>query len=164
MTVTEARELFAFDSWATRRMFNAAATLTEAELRKTALSSFPSALATLAHIVAGDWIWLRRWKGENPTAMPVWVSAPGFADLRATLDALEAERTEFLETLVDADLERTVEFRFLNGTPGSHPLGKLMRHVVNHSTYHRGQLVTLLRQLGAVPPGTDFTTFLSEGR
>jgi uncharacterized damage-inducible protein DinB len=50
----------------------------------------------------------------------------------------------------------------LDGQPFAHPLGKLMRHVVNHSTYHRGQLATQLRQLGQTPPNTDFTRFLRE--
>ena len=37
-----------------------------------------------------------------------------------------------------------------------------MRHVVNHATYHRGQVATMLRQLGAVPAGTDLFTYVYE--
>jgi uncharacterized damage-inducible protein DinB len=39
-----------------------------------------------------------------------------------------------------------------------------MRHVVNHSTYHRGQLAMMLRQLGQAPPSTDFTRYLREAK
>jgi uncharacterized damage-inducible protein DinB len=57
-----------------------------------------------------------------------------------------------------------VSYRAPDGLAFSHPLGQLIRHVVNHSTYHRGQLATLLRQLGQTPPSTDFTKYLREGK
>jgi uncharacterized damage-inducible protein DinB len=55
-----------------------------------------------------------------------------------------------------------ISYHALDGHPYAHPLEKLMRHVVNHSTYHRGQLATQLRQLGHTPPNTDFIRFLRE--
>ena len=71
-------------------------------------------------------------------------------------------RTSFLAQLTDADLEGVVSYRAPDGQAFSHPFGQLMRHVVNHSTYHRGQLATQLRQLGHTPPNTDFTRYLRE--
>lgn len=43
-------------------------------------------------------------------------------------------------------------------------LGELIQHLLNHSTYHRGQVALLLRQLGQSPPATDFRLFLTESR
>ncbi|HEX4966082.1 MAG TPA: DinB family protein [Thermoanaerobaculia bacterium] len=164
MTTGEARELFGYESWATALMFSAAEALTQEQREALAASSFPSISATLAHIVAVEWIWLRRWLGDSPKSMPAWADKPTLAELKVQLAAVEAERTSFLAPLTDADLEVAVSYRAPDGLAFSHPLGQLIRHVVNHSTYHRGQLATLLRQLGHTPPNTDFTRYLREGK
>jgi len=161
MTPDEARELFDYDSWANGLMFGAAKALTPEQIQTPLESSFPSFLATLAHIVGVEWLWLRRWEGEDPRAMPDWVRSPDLADLEHRLRTVEAERAAFL---AEADLERVVSYHGLDGQAFSLPLGKLMRHVVNHSTYHRGQLATMLRQLGQAPPGTDFTLYLRQAQ
>jgi uncharacterized damage-inducible protein DinB len=57
-----------------------------------------------------------------------------------------------------------VEFRFLDGRPGAFRLGDLLKHVVNHSSYHRGQLVTMVRQAGGEVVSTDFVTWLDPRR
>ena len=164
MTTEEARELFGFGSWATARMFSAAEALPPEELDAPAVSSFPSLRATLAHIVGAEWIWLRRWLGESPASAPVWAGEPTLSELKSQLAAVEAERGAFLSQLTDADLRGVVAYRGADGAGFSHPLGQLMRHVVNHSTYHRGQLAAQLRQLGHTPPSTDFTRYLREGK
>jgi uncharacterized damage-inducible protein DinB len=164
MTIGEARELFGYGSWAAARMFGAAEALTQDQLEAAAASSFPSLLATLAHIVGAEWIWLRRWLGESPTSMPDWAGTPTLQELRVRLAAVEAERASFLARLTDADLDAPLAYRGMDGQAFSHPLGQLVRHVVNHSTYHRGQLATQLRQLGHTPPNTDFTRFLREAK
>jgi uncharacterized damage-inducible protein DinB len=164
MTIDEARELFAYTAWANGRMLDAAAQLPAEKLSATAASSFPSILGTLGHIVGTEWIWLRRWHGDSPTATPAWVAGSSLSELRARLAAVEAEREGFLGGLADADLERIVEYRRLSGEAHADRLADLVRHAVNHSTYHRGQLATQLRQLGAHPPGTDLLIYLRSGR
>jgi uncharacterized damage-inducible protein DinB len=160
MTVDEARGLFGYSSWATGRMFEAAAALPADQLSATVASSFPSILGTLGHIVGTEWIWLRRWQGDSPTAAPVWATGPSLSELRARLSQIEGERDGFLAGLRDADLERLVEYRRISGEACADLLSDLVRHAVNHSTYHRGQLATQLRQLGVQPPGTDFITYI----
>jgi uncharacterized damage-inducible protein DinB len=164
MTTDEARQLFGYGSWATARMFSAAEALGQEQLEAPIVSSFPSIGATLAHIVGTEWIWLRRWLGTSPTSGPDWAVKPTLTELKVQLAAIEAERASFLARLTDADLEGVVSYRAPDGLAFSHPLGELMRHVVNHSTYHRGQLATLLRQLGHTPPNTDFTRYLREAK
>jgi uncharacterized damage-inducible protein DinB len=160
MTIQEARELFSYCAWANDRMFSAAEALSPEQLLATAASSFPSVRGTLGHIVGAEWLWLRRWRGESPSAAPAWVTGSTLADLRGHLSTLEAERDEYLAALADADLERVVEYRTLAGKAYADPLGDLLRHVVNHSTYHRGQVATQLRQLGQAPPSTDLIVYL----
>ncbi len=167
MTTDEAGELFGYSSWATARMFSAAEALTQEEREAVVPSSFPSILATLAHIVGVEWVWFRRWLGESPKSMPAWVDPPDpptLMELRVQLATIEEERAAFLASLTDADLEGVVSYRAPDGLAFSHPLGQLIRHVVNHSTYHRGQLATQLRQLGQTPPSTDFTKYIREAK
>jgi uncharacterized damage-inducible protein DinB len=164
MTTQEAKQLFDFNSWANARMVSAAKALTAEQLEAPLVSSFPSLKDTLAHIVGTEWIWLRRWLGDSPTSVPGWVAEPRLAELEVQLAAVESERASFLARLTEADLDEVISYRALDGLPFSLPLGQLIRHVVNHSTYHRGQLATLLRQLGHTPPSTDFTRYLREAK
>ena len=164
MTTDEARQLFAYGSWANALVFVAAEALSDEQLGAAAPSSFPSVRATLAHIVGAEWIWLRRWVGESPSTAPSWVAQSSLVELETHSLALDAERRSFLTTLSEADFERVVDYRTLSGQAYSDQLGDLIRHVVNHSTYHRGQLTTQLRQLGQVPPNTDLIRYLRQVR
>jgi uncharacterized damage-inducible protein DinB len=74
MTSDGARELFGYSAWANGRIFGAAEALTAEQASATIASSFPSILGTLGHIVGTEWIWLRRWLGEAPTAAPGWLA------------------------------------------------------------------------------------------
>lgn len=150
--------MFAYNEWANARMIETIRGLSDEQFTQNIPSSFPTIRETLAHIAVGEWLWLRRWKGENPTARPEWVTGAPLAKIEDELRAIESDRGEFLSTLTDADLDRIVEYRTLAGDPFSNQLGDLMVHLVNHGTYHRGQLTTMLRQVGAKPPATDFVT------
>jgi len=160
MTADEARELFAYGVWANGRAFDAVEALAPEQLTTPVASSFPSVRGTLGHVVAAEWVWLRRWLGESPSAMPAWVSDASLAELRVQLAAVEAQRDQYLETLSDSDLARVVEYRTLAGKVCSDPLAGLMRHLVNHSTYHRGQVATQMRHVGLVPPTTDLIEYM----
>jgi uncharacterized damage-inducible protein DinB len=162
MSIDEARQLFAYGAWANDRVLAAAESLTEAQLVAAAASSFPSVAATLAHIVGAEWIWLRRWLGDNPAA-PEWTRGASLAELRRQLAVVEAERSSYLASLTDGGLEQVVSYRNLAGQAYSNRLCDLMRHVVNHSTHHRGQAIAQLRQFGVTPPNTDLITYLRQG-
>ena len=164
MTSEEAKQMFGYGTWANALFFRVAEGLTQEQLEAKAAGSFPSVVGTLAHIVSAEWVWLRRWLGESPSAMPDWVAMPSLPELKLRLASVEAERDPFVSALADADLDRVVSYRTLAGQAFSDPLGDLIRHVVNHSTYHRGQLVAQLRQLGQTPPNTDLIRYLRESK
>ena len=159
MNAGEIRHLFAYTEWANARILETIDGLTEEQYTRTIESSFPSIAATLAHIVSVEWVWLRRWKGESPAVVPPWTSGAPRETLREQLRAVESERAEFLAALDDAALATPVSYRNIKGDPFTFPLGRLLLHLVNHSTYHRGQLTTMLRQAGASPPATDLLLF-----
>jgi uncharacterized damage-inducible protein DinB len=79
--------------------------------------------------------------------------------LRAELGTVQRDRRAFVAALTDHNLARPITFTLLSGYTNTHPLRDLMLHATNHSTYHRGQVTTMLRQLGAQPPSTDYLLF-----
>lgn len=160
----EVRELFAFNRWANRRLLDAAAALDDDALARDMGSSFPSVLTTLAHIVSADWIWLRRWAGQSPTAAPAEWSLTSLASIRERWDEVEAERSAVLAELDDEALQREVDYCNTAGSAFTSRMDEMLRHVVDHSTYHRGQVVTMLRQLGGTPPATGLIVFYRERR
>jgi uncharacterized damage-inducible protein DinB len=64
----------------------------------------------------------------------------------------EGKVRAFLAGLGEGGVNRVIEYTLLNGTAGASPFWQMAQHVVNHASYHRGQVVTMLRQLGAAPP------------
>ena len=159
----ELRDLFGYHRWANARVLDATAGLPTADFERDLGNSFGSIRATLAHVLGADWVWLRRWLGESPKAFPEWDVAT-HAALRERWREVEGEQREFLDGLGESDVERVVAYTMLSGAAFSNPLGELCRHVVNHATYHRGQVVTLLRQLGVEPPHTDLILYYRERR
>lgn len=159
MDIEHFLSLYRYNEWANGRYYEILVNLSPEQLEARVESSFPSLLATFAHIVSAEWVWLRRWLGESPSTFPDWLAEPRLADLRERLDAVESERLRFLEGLDAPRLSSSVSYRTLSGDSHSDRLADLLFHVVNHSSYHRGQLATLLRQVGGQPVGTDFVLF-----
>jgi len=164
MTNAELRSLFEFNDWANARTFAAVGALTAEQLTLDNKSSLPSVLLTAAHIVGAEWIWLERWIGRSTGGFPAWVLQPDLADLLVRLRAVEAERAQYLAGLPEGAATSMVAFKLMNGTEDQQPVEVMVRHVVNHSTYHRGQIAAFIRQFGIKPPSTDYIAFAREHR
>ena len=156
------RELYRYNSWANSRLFHSVAHLSANEFTQDLRSSYPSLRDTLLHIVSAEWIWLERWKGSSPQSMFQAGDFPDPAALRARWSDVEIDQQAFLETVTPERLFAPVAYVNLRGQTWQYPLWQQMYHVVNHSTYHRGQLTTMLRQLDAQPIATDFLVFYDE--
>lgn len=151
----ELTELVAFNDWATRRIFEAVGTLSAGEWTAEVGGSFSTIAQTMGHSVGAEWIWLERWKGSSPSSAPGWMKEPKADELAERWEEVAAERARWLAARTEADVGAPLDYRRLDGEPGSTRLDVLVRHVVNHSTYHRGQVAAFLRTLGKVPPSTD---------
>jgi uncharacterized damage-inducible protein DinB len=168
MTKDDIQLLFEYDRWANNRVLQAVSTLSAEEFTRDL--GFRSVRDTLVHIIGGEWIWLAYWK-EPPD------SPSSLADLRTRRDVLfkpdafpnlaavnlrwtevEKQQTEFVSQLTNQLLETLLPFRTTQVS-----LAHLMQHLANHSTYHRGQVALMLRQLKAESLATDFHVFLLEG-
>jgi uncharacterized damage-inducible protein DinB len=151
--------LLDYTEWANRRVIRCAATLPVAEFCKDLESSHGGVRGTLTHMMGAEWIWLERWKGVSPTK---GLDEGEFKDvlaLRSRWKAIEAHRRSWFENLDEAAVAKTVRYKNLKGQSYRAPLWQLLQHVCNHSTYHRGQVVTLLRQLGARVVATDMVVW-----
>src|ERR1700689_3822285 len=87
-------------------------------------------------------------------------------DIRLLYDfnawANDRNMVDFPASLNADDLHRIVQYKTVAGTAQAQPLWQMLQHVANHSTYHRGQVTTLLRQLGAKATSTDLIAFYRE--
>jgi uncharacterized damage-inducible protein DinB len=155
--------LYRYNLWANEQVLDAVSRLSRDDFTRDLKSSHGSIHETLTHLVWGEWIWLRRWKGESPTTVFSPADFPDVASLREQLQAVALERAAFLEDLTTERLAHVIEYRNVKGETWRYPLWQQLYHVVNHSTYHRGQVVTMLRQVGAAPTPMDFLVYYDEG-
>jgi uncharacterized damage-inducible protein DinB len=155
-------ELFAYTRWANNRILDATARLSQDQLTRDLGNSFPSVRDTLLHIIGAEWVWLSRWNGVSPGALPAWSDVASHDAIRQRFGEIDAERAAYLDRLDPVALNEVIHYRNLKGDSLSGPLWQLHLHVVNHSTYHRGQVVTMLRQLGHSAPSTDLVQFYRE--
>jgi uncharacterized damage-inducible protein DinB len=162
MTPELTRQLFDYNAWANHRALEAAAQLTDEQFVKPLGSSFSSVRDTLVHICGGEWIWLERFLGNSPSAIPNDSSIQTVAALRKHWQPQGEKLFAYVNGLTQADLDRTLEYKTLNFGTYKNPLWQSLQHLANHGTYHRGQVATMLRQLGAKPILTDLMHFYRE--
>lgn len=158
----EMRELFTFNAWAMRRLLDDTAKLSEEEIKRDMGNSFSSIRDTLVHMVGAEWVWLSRWQGTSPNAIPNTKANMGHGEVVQWWQQINDEREAFFATLTEEALDRMIAYRNFAGKDFAFPLWQMLRHVVNHATYHRGQVVTMMRQLGHAPTATDMILMYQE--
>jgi len=156
------RQLYDYNRWADRRILAMASTLTNEDFIRSMGNSFSSVRDTLSHILGAEWIWLERWQGRSPKALLDAATFPKVQSLESRWETVEHDQTQFIEALTPQRLVEELAYLNQRGQLYSYPLWKQMVHVVNHSSYHRGQATTLLRQLGAEAVSTDFLVYYDE--
>ena len=152
-------ELFAYNAWANRRLFTALAALPEADYKRDLKTSFASLHGTVGHIVWAEELWLRRWQQAPPPAVAQGKDLGSLAAAQQRWEAIEADRALFLAGLAAARLEDVIVVKASTGGEFRHPLRETLLHAVDHSSYHRGQLVSMLRQLGQTPPPNGLVAY-----
>ncbi len=151
-----------YNEWANKLIIEAIFKLQEADVDKEITSSFSSIRKTVYHVWSAEFVWLQRLQlAEHP----VWIAAVFDGTFHAACtdwQRVSAELTHFIEKQFDdRSFGHEVVYHDLKRHPHKTPVSEILQHVFNHSTYHRGQLVTMLRQAGLNEiPGTDFITFV----
>lgn len=132
------------------------------QLVKDLKGSFHSIHGTLVHLFQADSIWLDRVEGR-PTGGPGDYPAPGCTfELRDAWLELLDKMLDWAAGLSEAGWSREASYKTLAGVPYTTPLWQIALHIVNHGSYHRGQLTSMLRQLGIKPVNLDLVRFYRE--
>ena len=156
------RFLYSFNQWADSRTLDACAALTNEQFTRNLGSSFGSVRDTLVHLYGADWVWNERFQGRAPSNFPGPSAYPDLASVRGKLEEMDSYYLDYVSKLTQQDLDRVIRYKSLAGDEFSNPLWQSLHHLANHSTYHRGQVVTMLRQLGAKAVSTDMILFYRE--
>ncbi len=149
MNLTDAWE---YHQWATNRMLESCESLGFEELTKELGNSFSSLRETLVHCLFADGVWFHRVQGLAYTK-PKPEDFSSLAEIKAAWTPLIES---WLGLIAQTDLEKIVEYTALDGQPFKSSFEEIVRHVVNHGSYHRGQVAMMLRLLGHVLIQTDW--------
>ena len=158
MTPEEARSLFAYDVWANDALLEAVSSLPEEELLRERPSSHGSLLGTLIHIMGAEEVWLGRWTGKT-VSLPSPENVPSLEALKSRWLRVREERKSFVDGSDEAKLAEELEVTTPAGDTYRNTFAEMFRHLTNHSSYHRGQVVSMLRESGVRPPSTDLIRF-----
>jgi uncharacterized damage-inducible protein DinB len=162
MTPEEIRQLFDYNAWANQRSLQGAAQLSDEQFVKPLGSSFSSVRDTLVHICGTEWVWLERCSGRSPAAIPDDSHVHTIAALRELWNPQAERLLAFTHGLTPSDLDRVMEYKTFSFGIYKNPVWQALQHLANHGSYHRGQVTTLLRQLGAKPVLSDLMHFYRE--
>ena len=146
-----------YSRWASEQSLIAARALTEDELLRDLGNSYGGVFGTLLHIFYADRVWLSRLQGRPRSTFADEGESWTLETLETAWSDIASEYRAGAAGVTDADA--VLNYVNLAGKPGSLPLWQLILHVVNHATYHRGQITTMLRQLGHKPVATDLHLF-----
>ena len=171
-----------YNSWMNSKLYDAAATLSAADLAADRGAFFGSILGALNHIVVADTVWLQRFaqpasslqslrQPEPHVALASICQLPKPTSLNALLFAnltelrqrrmlLDTAISSWIAELSDDDLAQSVQYSNMKGTPQCKPLDSLLLHFFNHQTHHRGQASTLLFQAGVDIGVTDLLALI----
>ncbi len=152
--------LFAYGRWANARTLGSVRALDAGDLARPVGGSFGSVMGTLVHLYGADWVWLERWHGKSPRALPDAQEITSLDALAGKWKSVEDRMRLFADSLTAERMVEPLTYTSFKGDTFTRPLGETLVHIANHGTYHRGQVATLLRQLGKTPASTDYLLYL----
>ena len=161
MTPNEIQLLYEYDKWADLKLLEVIAALKKDQYKKDLGSSFGGIHETIVHILSADRIWFDRWTGKTPVLIKA-EDLPTIEVVKKQWDAYHCEIGNFVRSLTEEKLNVPLPYTDFKGYSYSHPLFQQMQHKVNHSSYHRGQVVTMLRQMGEKVVSTDLINYIRQ--
>lgn len=161
MSLAKVKILFAYNTWATRKILSQLAQLTQEQYTAPASVPFGSLRGTLVHTMSAQWMWRSRFQEHiSPTGH---LAETDYPDVEALLALWQKERDlldAYLETLSDAVLLQNIDYLNTKGVPFSLPLHHILTHMVNHGTQHRSEAAILLTEYGYSPGDLDYIYYV----
>ncbi len=161
MTQNEIQQLYEYDKWADLKLLEVIAAISKERYKKDLASSFGGIHGTLVHILSADKVWSARWTKSTPAFLKA-EDFPTVEVVKKQWDAYHCEINNFVRGLTEEKLNGPFSYTDFKGNSYTHPLFQQMQHKVNHSTYHRGQIVTMLRQMGEKVVSTDMINYIRQ--
>lgn len=153
--------LFAFNRWANAKMLDACRRLTPEQYAAEPVPGWSSVRSTVVHIAIVTEGWLRGLMNDPDESVPTEAELATVADAERLLQRAYQRLDELLPTLTPERLATPVTLR-RRGRTATLPPWALLRHLVNHTTYHRGQVASKLKRFGVQQPETDFVYWVFE--
>jgi len=148
-----------YNHWANKQLTSAIDMLTEEFCHTEIVGSFPSLYDTIRHLWHAEFLWWQRVNGITPTALPTLASESTLDLMNALLDQGK-EWEIWAENLTDEQLLESITYTNMKGETFTSSLWQILQHIFNHASYHRGQVVMILRQLGVFSiPNTDYIAY-----
>ena len=146
----------AYNAWANRRLYAAAATLPDAAYREPVGVAFGSLHGTLNHLLVTDRIWMRRLTGagDAPDRLDA-VLFDELAELQVARAAEDRRIEAYAAGLTKGALAAVIGYATTSGVAQNQPLWQVLAHLFNHQTHHRGQAHAALTRLAATAPALD---------
>lgn len=164
-----------YNRWMNRKLYELVGAMDDLERKRARGAFFGSIHGTLNHILLADRTWLTRFTGDreryasrDAAGEPIVIRAlsqelySDFAQLRSERERTDGDMLAWADQLDDATLAGDLEYKNMNGVPQRHPAYWAIAHFFNHQTHHRGQVTTLLMQVGIDPGVTDLVYMLRQ--
>jgi uncharacterized damage-inducible protein DinB len=164
LELAQVQRLVAFHHWAAALLFGEVATLSTQELDAPWGGSFGSGRALLRHVVGAERLWCDRFAGVTAARVPDFPATHSGADFRSEWERVSDELQRFAKQLTQGSLDRDLTYVNIRGETKTYRYDDLFFHIVNHGTYHRGQIAQLLRDRGRAAPSTDFLLYIEAER
>ncbi len=146
------KRLFAYNAWAQEKVL---ATLEAMDPKQVD----ESLLKVTSHILTASQTWLSRLMVVPPMDMSKSLT---LVECRELFESLKKNWKNYLEGLSEEDLMKKKDYQNTKGVAFENNLSDILAHLVNHSTYHRGQIASLIKKAGTVPPVTDFIAYVRQ--
>jgi len=153
-----------YNLWANRRVHAFIRDhLSEEQTEKEIVSSFSSVKKTILHILDAEMIWLERFHGNSLNSFPSQHFKGSGTEAAEALVSHSKKFLDFISSKEPSFFDSSLKYKNLKGVAYETNASDVVQHVMNHNTFHRGQLITMFRQLGFSELfSTDYINFTRE--
>jgi uncharacterized damage-inducible protein DinB len=152
--------LYAYNEWASNKLLDATSGITDEELNATETASWGKLITVFAHVAGAQVVWLHRWtEGQNPRPFVDVQGMDTMVEVRGLFERSHKDLRDYIAALSEEQVNASIPYKDSEGNLNERSLWMMMTHVVNHGTYHRGEIAAALTAMGHSPGNLDMTVF-----
>jgi uncharacterized damage-inducible protein DinB len=153
------RQVYDYTYWANKRYFAVAEGLTDEQLHKMQGHSWGDVHAMFVHMMSSEWVWLQRWNGTSPKGHLNKDDFPTLASVKERWNIVEAEMRTYIESQTEEGLQSEIKYTNFSGETFHVPLYRMLMHVANHETHHRGELAAMFALMDVSHPEEELIQY-----